>query len=475
MKKFLILLASLGFVVLTFIAGGCSGGGGSIENINNSVVIADDLESVRYLTNDSTYAYFTQSLDEFEGTINKVPLAGGEIEVLVGGLNNPIDIVSDSKNIYWIEKSINGSLKQMPLLGGTPTILASSLNEPVSLVVYEGFVYWSDKDDGDGMIRRVPIDGGYVSDIYDTRITPMGIATDGQYVFFTEAWDSPSGKVLKVSVNGGTAITLVDGLGTPFTVALDSTSIYWMEFGWEQKLGKTKLDGSSTLILSMNNSYSFNPKSLAIDDANVYFIVHGGVADTYGAIQKVSVNGGAVTTVVKTGGYSIPYNIVLDESSVYWTENSVIKKISKTALDEESPIIGDGVFSGNWRGTYSKTTTFEAFYTCTDIENGTLELSLNTLDGLVSGSSSSSNVSAEKDPDESCPPAVAQAFSNAPFQGILTSSNTLDGSGLFLVSDCSQLSAEISGDSMSGTCVGSTQQLGTYSDSYIYTWSVTRF
>ena len=477
MKKFHIFLISFGFIVLFFVAGGCSGGDGSSQNVNvsSSIVVADDLDSAKYLTSDSAYIYFTQSVDEFEGTINKVPLAGGEIEVLLSGINNPTDIVSDSKNIYWIEKSANGALKQMPLVGGTPMILASSLNEPVSLVVFGGFVYWCDKDDGDGMIRSVPIDGGSIFDIYDTRITPTGIATDGQYVFFTEAWDSPSGKVLKVSVNGGEAITLVSGLGAPFTVALDSTSVYWMEFGWEQKLGKTKLDGSSTLILSTNNSYSWNPKILAVDDTNLYFGVQGGVAETYGVIQKVSINGGEVTTIVKTGEYSMPYNIAIDDTNIYWAESNTLKKISKTVIDDSDSIVGDGMFSGKWRGTYVKTITFEAYSTCTDIERGTIELSLNVVDDLVTGSSSSSNVTAVKDPDASCPPPITQDFNNAPFQGTLTSQSTMDGPGLFLVSECEQLTAEVSGDVMSGTCIGSTQQLGTYNDSYIYTWSVTRY
>ncbi len=477
MKSFSTLLISFGFIFLTLFANGCSGGSSSSEDVDasNGVVLAEDLDSAQYLTQDSNYVYFTQSGDGLNGTLNRVPVAGEQMEVLATGLNNPTDIASDSKYIYWIEDSEEGTIKRTPLGGGEAITLAEDLNSPRSLIIYENYLYWCDKDDGDGMIRRVSVDGGAVSDIYATRITPWGIATDGLYVFFTEAYDSPSGRVLKVSVNGGSAITLVDGLGAPFSVALDGTYVYWMEFGWEQKLGKTKMDGSSTVILSMNNSYSWNPKILAIDDENAYFGVQGGVDDTYGAIQKVSINGGGVTTVVKTGEYSRPYSLTLDDDYIYWAQSDAVKKISKSATDKP-PVVSDGSFSGDWIGTYEKTSVFETYSVCTDIQRGTIELNLNTLNDSVTGSSSSSNVTVQKDPDSACPPPVAQAFSDAPFQGALTSPTTLDGPGKFLVSDCDQLSAQISADVMSGTCVGSVKQIGVgYSDSYVYTWSVTRF
>jgi hypothetical protein len=83
---------------------------------------------------------------------------------------------------------------------------------------------------------------------------PMGLATDGTNVFFTELGDGVSanatdvGRVGRCSVTGctGDGATIADHLENPRGIAVDATNVYWADFG------SGILDSNAQLLLSVD-------------------------------------------------------------------------------------------------------------------------------------------------------------------------------------------------------------------------------
>src|SRR5215472_383297 len=81
-----------------------------------------------------------------------------------------------------------------------------------------------------------------------------------------------------------------------------------------------------TASLSTANTVARNqnhPTSIAVDDANVYY-----VSDS-GSIKKLGKSGGAAPTTVLTGQKEI-LKIVLDADSIYFMTSEAIGRVSKT-------------------------------------------------------------------------------------------------------------------------------------------------
>jgi hypothetical protein len=86
------------------------------------------------------------------------------------------------------------------------------------------------------------------------RANPMGLATDGTNVYFTELGDGVAanatdvGRVGKCSVNGCTdsGTTIADHLENPRGIAIDDTNVYWADSG------SGILDSNASLLLSVD-------------------------------------------------------------------------------------------------------------------------------------------------------------------------------------------------------------------------------
>jgi hypothetical protein len=80
------------------------------------------------------------------GTVTKVPLAGGTTTTLASGRLCPTNIVVDAKSVYWSEGMGNGgiSLMKVPLDGGVPVTMGSSLGSVAGLAVGTTSLYFTD-------------------------------------------------------------------------------------------------------------------------------------------------------------------------------------------------------------------------------------------------------------------------------------------------------------------------------------------
>jgi hypothetical protein len=123
---------------------------------------------------------------------------------------------------------------------------------------------------------------------------------------------------------------IVSGLNSPKFLAVDASNVYWTDYSSVSKVSK---NDRIVTILAFNLN---DPWAIAVDATNVYW------SEYYGfAIKKVSINGGAVTTLASAGN---DYGIAIDADNVYWN-NPYISKVSKNggAVTHLADSIGTGI------------------------------------------------------------------------------------------------------------------------------------
>jgi hypothetical protein len=129
-------------------------------------------------------------------------------------------------------------------------------------------------------------------------------------------------------------IILVNNLQSIGEIAADATDLYFVwSYAGDGRLEKVSKNGGSvtTLVTGLKS-----PTTLAIDDTHVFFKdcgtnnCTGGADPIWPSIKKVPKAGGPVEIVA--GGLSLPNDITLDSLNVYFTEESppVVKKVSKS-------------------------------------------------------------------------------------------------------------------------------------------------
>jgi hypothetical protein len=175
-------------------------------------------------------AALDSNADSPEATL---PDACGDPCDMADGLDNPIVIVSDAYNVYWVEPgddpgSGNGSIKSCSVDGcqGSPDVWQTNLMNPCGIAFDSFNVYWATTTDGasvTGGIWSCPIaghaDGCMKGPSQLAHATaPFGIAVDDSYVYWA---DSNLYALYRVSIsNPGTAeLVYGDPDGGPYVFA----------------------------------------------------------------------------------------------------------------------------------------------------------------------------------------------------------------------------------------------------------------
>ena len=197
---------------------------------------------VEGLAVDANYVYFTVLGDESDGTVDRVPKGGGEVETLASGQIRPWGITLDDARVYWIDQGHDqpgapgndGSILALDKDAGTLAVLASGEQMPTQIVLAGQTLLWADGDWGsdNGSIRTLALDepdGGPTSIISNLGyiFSQPIVATDGNAYWATG--NGPTGSLESVPLVGGPSRMIAAPPTGAATLATYGDSLYYTD------------------------------------------------------------------------------------------------------------------------------------------------------------------------------------------------------------------------------------------------------
>jgi hypothetical protein len=200
-----------------------------------------------------------------------------------------------------------GSVRRVPIAGGGSADVATGTTCPTDLALHGDAVYVAGLH-GDG-ISRVPAGGGNATTVVDANGPLAGIAVDGAAVYATTA-----GAVVKAPLQGGgfTTLATVAGQRSATRPVLDEQNVYWGDPGLGAVYRVAK-DGGEVAVLTSGLG---GVDALALAGSDLY------VGAGY-VIVKIAASGGAPVTLGTAAGAEV-LALTVDETGVYFTSSGVV-------------------------------------------------------------------------------------------------------------------------------------------------------
>jgi hypothetical protein len=249
---------------------------------------------------------------EDDGSVKKVPVAGGAVTALATGLLSPRDLAQDSTSLYFTDVQA-GKVQRVAKSGGAVTTLASSLTSPYAIAVDSSNVYFI--ENGNSTLSKVAKAGGAVSALVTGSINSDVLAVDGSGLYYF----APSQVIYKASLAGGSGTMLENIIDAGSSIVIDSTSVYW---GYTA-LHRVAVGGGTVTTYAAPIG---RVGAMAADASSLYYVNLGGSA---AQIASVPLQDGTVTVLVPSSGAQV--GLAVDSTSVYWTEgaSASVKKVPK--------------------------------------------------------------------------------------------------------------------------------------------------
>jgi hypothetical protein len=264
-------------------------------------------------------------VDAFAGTVNRVPLAGGETEVL-GDLGDwlLLTLEADETSLYIgvlpytiIERPSPGEILRLPKTGGTATTFVAGVNAPWNIAVDGTHVYWAatgtidilnESIAPDGKIERVKKDGTQRQALAENLSAPLDVALDADSVYYGETGQAdgdPTSGVFRVAKSGGSVTTVTTGAAAAELELTNDAVIFWgANDDVDSGLFRVNKNGTGLRVLIEEELLSSGPRVI---DSRAYYIVSPG--DTPDEIRWIDVNGTASGFVVATYLYSYDFEV----------------------------------------------------------------------------------------------------------------------------------------------------------------------
>ncbi|MEK6371923.1 MAG: hypothetical protein AABO58_04430 [Acidobacteriota bacterium] len=189
---------------------------------------------------DATRVYFAGLSGELTADIFSIPKGGGAMTTVASAVLTPGAFATDAQFIYWVSLGTlagedflsDGAVRRVSKSGGTVQTLAGGLSLPIAITVAGGNVYYGETGIAAGNtsagLRRVPVDGGAVTKLYDSL--PVGsVAVDDTNAYFA-AFRLGTGLVDidRIPIGGGTPVVLAGSLDFADGLVVQSNNLYYV-------------------------------------------------------------------------------------------------------------------------------------------------------------------------------------------------------------------------------------------------------
>lgn len=265
--------------------------------------------------------------DATEGAIFELSLASGDMVMLAPYQGLSWSVAADAAHVYWLRIDPDPAVMAVPRAGGEPITLAELPDRAESLSLDATHLYWTEKRG----VMRMPKSGGDVQTVW----SGLGFAgAEPERRFADVAWTGSAGATSR-GARGDTR---------GYAMAIDEHSIFWVEQRDRVALLRVDKQGGEATILAddLAGADRFGQAGLAfrlaVDDTSVYFSEYES-----GAVNKVSKQGGAVTTL--SSGEIGAYALIVHEGRVYWTNppSQAVLSIPAAGGEAEALPIPDGM------------------------------------------------------------------------------------------------------------------------------------
>ena len=155
-------------------------------------LLATGRTKLNFLAADDAWVYATEYTEE--GTVLRIPIAGGEVEPLYAGLDHPGPIVRDGTALYVVDSNddannptpiLRGSIDGAPL---EPLVEAGGAAN--RLVLRDGRLYWTTYEVRTSALRAIDLaPGSAVEVLTETLYQPMGLALTADRIWWSEIGD----------------------------------------------------------------------------------------------------------------------------------------------------------------------------------------------------------------------------------------------------------------------------------------------
>jgi len=275
---------------------------------------------------DGNYVYWTNkgtTPEYLDGTVARLPLAGGIVEVLATAQGGPRTIVADATHIYWLN-FIGGTVEKAALDGTNAATLAVDTWYPFDLAIDDTHAYWTQWLGS--MPKKIPLAGGDIATMAANMHNSAGIVVGADKVYWTRY---SAGIITEANKTIGFA-EFVTEQDFPYDIAASDSELYWTNQGANAGQGAVMsmpITGATPNVLAGSQNF---PTGIALAQNHLYWTTRGSPPEYLdGQVLKVVLGSTGAPQVIASHQRN-PHYLAVDGTSVYWT-NSAAGTVVKCA------------------------------------------------------------------------------------------------------------------------------------------------